>query len=160
MNTKVKRVIGAPVTPAETMTDYMADKINGLMIACGIKEIEIKKYACGFGSRLHVTMVPFEDAPREIVAQGIVVKDAIAQLMSVVNLTKQTLGEFTEEEMNGIKNMWANAVSASKAPRAPVPATDASGMDKGEIPLDMSAEDSSPAASPAKVSCRRKKCGR
>lgn len=117
MNARLKRVASEPVTPAEDMTDYLVDKIDAIMICCGIKEIVVQKYACGFGSRLHVTMTPFEDAPPEIVKQGLVVKDAIAQLLSVLNLSKLALSNFSVEEMSNIHAMWATAIEATKHPR-------------------------------------------
>lgn len=117
MNARLKRVASEPVTPAEDMTDYLVDKIDAIMICCGIKEIVVQKYACGFGSRLHVTMTPFEDAPPEIVKQGLIVKDAIAQLLSVINLSKLSLSNFSAEEMNNIHAMWATAIEATKHPR-------------------------------------------
>jgi hypothetical protein len=144
MNARLKRVASEPVTPAEDMTDYLVDKIDAIMICCGIKEIVAQKYTCGFGSRLHVTMTPFEDAPPEIVRQGLVVKDAIAQLLSVINLSKLALSDFSAEEMSNIHAMWAAAIEAAKHPRnealqptAQVPQTE-SKADGGDIQLDLS----------------------
>lgn len=117
MNTKLKRVVGVPVTPAEAMTDYLVDHINAIMISCGIKTLDIQKYTSGFGSRLHVTMTPFEDAPPEIVSQGLVVKDALAQIMAIVNLARQSVDNFTKEEMDNIHALWNKSVAASKSPR-------------------------------------------
>ena len=117
MNTKLKRVVGVPVTPAEAMTDYLVDHINAIMISCGIKTLDIQKYTSGFGNRLHVTMTPFEDAPQEIVTQGLVVKDALAQIMAIVNLARQSVDNFTKEEMDNIHALWKKSVAASKAPR-------------------------------------------
>lgn len=165
MNTKLKRVAGAPVTPAEAVTDYLVDHINAIMICCGIQSIEVNKYTCGFGSRLHVTMTPFNDAPPEIVAQGVVVKDAIAQIMSVVNLAKQTVGNFTKEEADNVHAMWKTAVEASKMPRqmpqqttAAVPIDNDTGLD--EIPINLpSADLKEPEAekAPKKRRSRKKK---
>lgn len=142
MNAKLKRAASEPVTPAEDMTDYLVDKIDAMMICCGIKELSVQRYVCGFGSRLHVTMTPFEDAPSEIVKQGLVVKDALAQLLAVVNLTKLGLSDFTAEEMANIRAMWASAVEATKHPRndvskpagQPQASSEAGGED---IPLDI-----------------------
>lgn len=144
MNARLKRVASEPVTPAEDMTDYLVDKIDAIMICCGIKEIVAQKYTCGFGSRLHVTMTPFEDAPPEIVKQGLVVKDAIAQLLSVINLSKISLSNFSTEEMSNIHAMWATAIEATKHPRneasqpnAQVPLEELKD-DIGDIQLDLS----------------------
>lgn len=142
MNTKLKRVVGVPVTPAEAMTDYLVDHINAIMISCGIKTIEIQKYTSGFGSRLHVTMAPFEDAPPEVVAQGLVVKDAIAQIMSVVNLARQSVENFSKEEMANVHAMWKASAEASRHPRMIAGAQEQSDKpsdDGDSIPLDLSA---------------------
>lgn len=158
MNTKLKRVVEVPVTPAESMTDYLVDHINAIMICCGIQSIETRKYTSGFGSRLHVTMTPFPDAPSEIVTQGLVVKDAIAQLLAVVNLSKQSLSDFKEDEMANIHAMWSQGVEASKHPRdakqstqsateAQTPST-SDEPDDG-IPLDLGTVETDSATRPA-----------
>jgi hypothetical protein len=167
MNAKLKRAASEPVTPAEDMTDYLVDKIDAIMICCGIKEIVAQKYTCGFGSRLHVTMTPFEDAPPEIVKQGLIVKDALAQLLAVVNLTKLGLSDFTTDEMDNIRAMWASAVEATKHPRnTPKPAelpTQTSSEAGGEdIQLDLSGvtpntDNKSKKVTKAKKSCKIKR---
>lgn len=112
MNIEVGKAL-APETPASAMQDYIAEHITALMTLGGIESISAQKYTCGFGSRLHVSMAPFANAPKEITAQGVIMKDAIAQIMSVANITRIVM-KLSELEMNDIRDTWENAVASSK----------------------------------------------
>jgi len=104
----------APETPASCMATYAVEHISALMIMGGIESIDAKKYSTGFGSRLHVSISPFADAPEEITAQGVVMKDAIAQILSVSNVTRVVLKP-EGDDFSDMKNMWRQKVKEAKS---------------------------------------------
>ena len=112
MNIEVGKAL-APETPAGAMQDYIAEHVTALMTLGGIESISAQKYTCGFGSRLHVSIASFADAPEEIVAQGVVMKDAIAQILSVANITRIVM-KLSDLEMNDVRETWKNAVEGAK----------------------------------------------
>ena len=87
MNIEMSKASG-PETPASCMTEYVIEHVTALMTIGGIESISAQKYVCGFGSRLHVTIAPFANAPDAVKAQGVVIKDALAQIMSIANITR------------------------------------------------------------------------
>lgn len=112
MNIELGKAFG-PETPAGSAQDYIVEHVSALMAICGIEAISSQKYTCGFGSKLHVSISPFADAPEEISAQGVVIKDALAQIMSVANMTRMVLKP-TDSEMNDIRAIWEDSIKASK----------------------------------------------
>lgn len=104
----------APETPASCMAEQMVEHVVAIMAICGIESIESKKYVAGFGSRLHVSMVPFHEAPDGVTAQGVVVKDAIAQILSVANLTRVVIKP-KEGELSDMRDSWSKALADALA---------------------------------------------
>jgi hypothetical protein len=113
MDVEVNRA-AAPETPASTMSAYVVEHATALMTIGGIESISAQKYSCGLGSRLHVSMAPFADAPEDIVAQGVVMKDAIAQVLSVANIVSVTIKP-NEDEMKDVRTMWEKSSGEAKA---------------------------------------------
>lgn len=107
MNIEMSKA-NAPETPASSMADYMCEHVTALMILGGIESIVLQKYSSGFGSRLHVTIAPFANAPEPVRNVGIVIKDAVAQILSVSNITRLVLKP-SEEEMSGVMSTWESA---------------------------------------------------
>ena len=103
----------APETPASAMTDYMCEHVTALMILGGIESIVLQKYNSGFGSRLHVTIAPFANAPEAVKTVGIVIKDAVAQILSVANVTRLVLKP-SEEEMSDVMSTWESATKDAR----------------------------------------------
>ena len=96
----------APDTPASVDNgEFCITHVSALMTMGGIESIVAKRYACGFGSRLHVSIAPFASAPESIKAQGVIIKDALAQIMSVANISRIVVS-VPEEEMKGLQEMW------------------------------------------------------
>jgi len=118
MDTNIGMAQGFAPTPASAMREYMMEHVTALMVMGGIESISVLRYESGFGSRLHVTVAPFADAPREIISQGIIIKDAIAQIMSISNITRITLG-LSGDEMSGTLAMWRRSIEAAKAAAQP-----------------------------------------
>jgi hypothetical protein len=87
MDVEMSKASG-PETPASCMAEYVMEHVTALMTLGGIESISAQKYVCGFGSRLHVTIAPFANAPDAVKAQGVVIKDALAQIMSIANITR------------------------------------------------------------------------
>lgn len=107
MNIEMSKA-NAPETPASAMTDYMCEHVTALMILGGIESIVLQKYNSGFGSRLHVTMAPFANAPEAVKKVGIVIKDAIAQILSATNVVRLVLKP-TDDEMSEVASTWESA---------------------------------------------------
>lgn len=107
MNIEMGRA-NAPETPASAMADYMCEHVTALMILGGIESIVLQKYNSGFGSRLHVTIAPFANAPQAVKTVGIVIKDAIAQILSATNVVRLVLKP-TDEEMSEVASTWDRA---------------------------------------------------
>lgn len=105
---------GAAETPASFMAEYVTEHITALMTLGGIESISATKYVCGFGSRLHVTMAPFADAPEEVRAQGVVIKDALATILSVANITRVVMKP-SEEDLGRMRDTWEMAVKDARA---------------------------------------------
>lgn len=108
MNVKMDKAM-VPETPASCMTEYVMEHITALMTIGGIESISAQKYVCGFGEKLHVTIAPFANAPKKIRDQGVIIKDAIAQIMSVANVSR-VLIEPSDEDMKSISEMWKSSV--------------------------------------------------
>lgn len=118
---------GAAETPASEVAEYVVEHVTALMTVGGIESISAVKYQCGFGSRLHVSMVPFADAPEIVRNQGIVIKDAIAQIMSVANVTR-IVTKPSEDDLQQMRKMWNDSLEAAMAANA------GSGQDFTEAP--------------------------
>jgi len=99
-------------TPASEMgLDYIK-QVTNLMTFCGIESISAQRYVCGAGSRLHVSIAPFSGIPEDIAASGIIVKDAIATLLSIANISRVLLKP-SDEELMGLHQMWDQFSSAA-----------------------------------------------
>ena len=101
-------------TPASSMTKELVEHLTSIMVMCGIEGISVSKYDCGLGSKLNVTMAPFNDIPEEVYNQGVVVKDAIAQIMSIANITR-LLAKPSDVDMNELKKSWNMAAEMAKS---------------------------------------------
>lgn len=104
---------GAAETPASFMAEYVTEHITALMTLGGIESISATRYICGFGSRLHVTMAPFADAPEEVKAQGIVIKDAIATILSVANISRVVMKP-SEDDLEEMRSTWHQATNDAR----------------------------------------------
>jgi len=115
MNVEVGKAAAAE-TPASVMSEEMMEHIAAIMVLVGgIESISAQKYICGFGSKLHVSIAPFAGVPNDIAMQGVAIKDALAQILSVANITKVT-AQPSASEMLDIRRTWdASAKSASEA---------------------------------------------
>ena len=111
MEVEVKKASAAE-TPASRMADFLAEHITAIMTLGGMESIGAQRYTCGFGTRLHVSFSPFEGVPDEIVRQGIVIKDAIAQVMSIANIVQITMKP-SEEDMRQMKDMWNRSLAGN-----------------------------------------------
>ena len=108
MNSEMSKAPG-PETPASCMTEYVIEHVTALMTIGGIESISAQKYVCGFGSRLHVTIAPFANAPDAVKAQGVVIKDALAQIMSIANITRVVMKP-SKTDVNKMVKAWKSSV--------------------------------------------------
>lgn len=108
MNAEVNYA-ASPVTPAFIVGQEFIEPITTLMSYCGIEAISADKYNCGYGSKLHVTISAFSGAPQKIVDQGIVVKDALAQLLAVANINRLVIKP-SEMDLEGLRSGWRKYV--------------------------------------------------
>ena len=104
-------------TPASSIRNYVLEHVSALMIIGGIETISFKKYEIGGGSRIHTSVSFFKGAPDEIVTQGVVMKDALAQILSVANISRAVLRP-SEEDLQGMRNFW-NMPAHSEAQKEP-----------------------------------------
>lgn len=108
MNVEVGKA-QAPETPASVMADQIMSNITELMMLVGgIESISATKYVCGFGSKLHVTINQFQGVPKDVAAQGVAIKDAIAQIMSVANIAK-VVTKPSDEDLENLRSSWRAA---------------------------------------------------
>lgn len=124
MDVEISRAPDAE-TPASCISSYVTEHVTALMSLGGIEAISSRKYECGFGSKLHVTISPFRYAPEEVRAQGVVIKDAIATILSVANITRVVMKP-EEEDVAAMKKLWDDSVRTAMA------ANGASGQDSSE----------------------------
>ena len=113
MNVEMSKASG-PETPASCMTEYVMEHVTALMTIGGIESISAQKYVCGFGSRLHVTIAPFAKAPERVKAQGVVIKDALAQIMSIANITRVVMKP-SKADMGRMVKTWKSSVRDADA---------------------------------------------
>jgi hypothetical protein len=115
MNVEIGKAAAAE-TPASVIAGDMMEHIAAvMMLVGGIESISAQKYTCGFGSKLHVSIAPFAGVPKDIALQGVAIKDALAQILSVANITKVT-AQPSASEMLDIRRTWdASVKSASEA---------------------------------------------
>ncbi len=111
MEVEIGRV-NAGTTPVSVVAQYVTKRIAELMTVTGIESISAQKYECGFGSRLHVTMSAFQSAPKEISYQGVVIKDALAQILSIANVARLQLKP-SEEDRKDMEAMWKDMTGAA-----------------------------------------------
>lgn len=113
MNVELSRAIEEE-TPAFEMTDKIVENVSSLMVVCGgIESISSTRYKSGFGDRLHVAISQFKEAPKEVRTQGIIIKDALAQILSVANVMKAVVKP-TEEDMKDLSAVWEAATKDAK----------------------------------------------
>ena len=113
MNVEMSKV-KAQETPASMMSKELVEHVaDVMMIEGGIKSISAIKYVGGFGDRLHVSISQFEDAPYEVRSQGVIIKDAIAQILSVCNISRITV-KMEDDEKANVVAAWNNAVASAK----------------------------------------------
>lgn len=108
MNIEMSKASG-PETPASCMTEYVIEHVTALMTIGGIESISAQKYVCGFGSRLHVTIAPFANAPDAVKSQGVVIKDALAQIMSIANITRIVMKP-SKADVKKMVDAWKSSV--------------------------------------------------
>lgn len=108
MDVDISRTTNAE-TPASAIREDYLGHVTALMAFCGIESISIQKHNAGYGSKLHATISMFAEAPKEITAQGIVVKDAIAQLLSIANINRVVIKP-NEVDLGEIRASWKMAV--------------------------------------------------
>lgn len=107
MDIKIGKAYGRE-TPASEISEYVLEHVAALMALGGIESISAVKYQCGIGSSLHVSIAPFADAPSDVTAQGIVIKDALAQILSVANVVRVMI-EPSDDDMKKITKMWKDS---------------------------------------------------
>lgn len=108
MDVEISKASG-PETPASCMSEYVMEHVTALMTLGGIESISAQKYVCGFGSRLHVTIAPFADAPEPVKAQGVVIKDALATIMSIANITRVVMKP-SRNDVKKMRDVWESSV--------------------------------------------------
>ena len=114
MNVEMSKV-KAQETPASMMSKELVEHVaDVMMVGGGIESISAIKYVGGFGDRLHVSITQFTEAPYEVRSQGVIIKDAIAQILSVFNISRLSV-KMSDEEKTGVVTAWNNAVAAAKA---------------------------------------------
>jgi len=101
---------GVQESPASCLAGYVVEHITALMTLGGIESINSVKYTAGFGSRLHVSIAPFAGAPKAITDQGVIIKDAIAQIMSIANLARIVMKP-SDKDLADMRGMWNKAVA-------------------------------------------------
>lgn len=104
MNVEISKA-AAPETPASVMIEQMVEHIMSIMMLCGIEGISATKYQCGFGSQLNVTISPFANVPEKVSAQGVIIKDALAQIMSVANVTR-IIAKPSDSDLKELRETW------------------------------------------------------
>ena len=104
MNVEISKA-AAPETPASVMTEQMVEHIMSIMMLCGIEGISATKYQSGFGSQLNVTISPFANVPEKVSAQGVIIKDALAQIMSVANVTR-LIAKPSDADLKELRETW------------------------------------------------------
>lgn len=109
MNVEMSKAQG-PETPASCMIESVMEHVTSLMTIGGIESISAQKYVCGFGSRLHVTIAPFAKAPDRVIAQGVIIKDALATIMSIANVTRVVMKP-SKSDMKKMSDSWRKSIA-------------------------------------------------
>jgi len=105
MKVRVGRAIGEHGTPAEARKVQYVTMITDLMAYNGLKSVSYRTAKMGVGMKLIVSSESFDDAPVGIRIQSLVVKDAIAALMSVANLSHVEIS-LDDEEYAAVREGW------------------------------------------------------
>ena len=101
-------------TPAGVAGQQLMEAIATIMtVVGGIESIKIEKYSAGMGSRLHVSIGLFPKAPEEVASQGVIIKDALAQIMSVANVTRAIVVP-TDKELADMEKMWGDVTAEAR----------------------------------------------
>lgn len=119
MEVKLSRSVDQE-TPAGAIGQQLMENIASIMTAVGgIESIKIEKYVAGMGSRLHVSIGLFPKAPSEVANQGIIIKDALAQILSVANVTRAIVVP-TDKELADLEKMWNDIVTDVRSKNAQI----------------------------------------
>lgn len=99
-------VKGADKTPASEMNEYVLKHATALMLVGGIKSLSAAQYVSGIGHRLHVTAGFVDGAPKAVVAVGMIMKDAIAQILATANFNAVEI-QLQDEDIAKVRSNWA-----------------------------------------------------
>lgn len=105
--------MASEATPASSMSEYVVEHVVALMTIGGIESISAVRYSSGFGSRLHVSIAPFADVPKEVADQGVIIKDALAQILSIANINRIVLKP-DEKDRSKIRESWSESVKDAR----------------------------------------------
>ena len=95
----------AAKTPASDMSEYVLRHATALMLVGGVKSLSAVKYNSGIGSGLHVTAGFVDGAPKAVVAVGMIMKDAIAQILATANFNAVEI-QLQEEDIEKVRGNW------------------------------------------------------
>lgn len=113
MNVKITTV-DTNSTPAAEMREKIVENAVSLMVVGGaLSSITSIKYSSGFCEKQLVSVTQFKDAPFPVKNQGVVIKDAIAQILGVANVTRVTV-ELDDKERENVTSAWNAAVKAAE----------------------------------------------
>lgn len=108
MHVEVSKFI-ATESPASVVSESVVEDLASLMsMVGGINSITITKYVAGVGSGLYTTISQFQDAPQSIKTQGLLIKDSVAQIMSVANVSRITIIP-NDDDIKSFEQSWKNA---------------------------------------------------
>ena len=92
-------------TPASEMGQYVLRHATALMLVGGIKSLSTVRYNSGIGSKMHVTAGFVDGAPKAVVAVGMIMKDAIAQILATANFGAVDL-ELDDNDVEKVRSNW------------------------------------------------------
>ena len=109
MKVDIGRAQGFADTPASIMVEYVVEHVTALMSIVGIESISTQQYSAGFGTYPLVSIKSFDDVPSEIRTQGVVIKDALAKILAVANISKIAM-KCQDQELKDMQAVWRAAV--------------------------------------------------
>lgn len=95
---------------------FVMEHVSALMTMAGIKSLTMHRYEFGMGANALAAVEFFDGVPPEIMALGVVIKEALGQVLMSADIMKVSIS-LDDGELERISGMWVQP--AQEAPTGP-----------------------------------------
>lgn len=95
---------------------FVMEHVSALMTMAGIKSLAMRRYEFGMSSNALAAVEFFDGVPPEVMALGVVIKEALGQVLMSADIMKVSIA-LDDGELGRISGMWASP--AQETPSEP-----------------------------------------